>query len=339
MQDIYPPSVQNNSNSNDDISTSNSVTSSSISSPNNASNDNSSVSNSSSNSNTASGNISSMSQSSNNPKMFSSIGDKSTTQNVSLPSFPLNNAGLNGSGSRQYSPLTSSSSNTPRPISSPTSYGPSTKFGSTINDDPFAQWDNDTDDSFGGGWGAPPSFSRGGKSNVRLSPEERVQMIERLFQEILGRKAETKDINYYKFSTLSEDEIRKQLITGKEHKELLANGNEFKPLKERCDDAENRVRMLEAQIKDQIIEFQKLAELLKSKNRYIQELRQQANNPYNIPENTVRTAQYYNRQNQQAYYGTNSKDDNSDDVSKNKTDAKDKKSYSILDRIGSILGD
>lgn len=338
MQDIYPPSVQNNSNSNDDNSSSSLVTSSSISSPKNAF-DGTLSGSSLSSSNTASNNNGSMSQSSNKSNKSSSIGDKSTTQNVSLPSFPSNNDGLSGSGSRQYSPTTSNRTNTPRPISSPSPYGQSRKFGSTINDDPFAQWDNDTDDSFGGGWGAPPSFSRGGKSNVRLSPEERVQMIERLFQEILGRKAETKDINYYKFSTLSEDEIRKQLITGKEHKELLANGNEFKPLKERCDDAENRVRMLEAQIKDQIIEFQKLAELLKSKNRYIQELRQQANNPYNIPENTVRTAQYYNRQNQQAYYGTNSKDKNPDDVSKNKTDAKDKKSYSILDRIGSILGD
>lgn len=353
MQDIYPPTAQNNTNQNNSNMKTSSSTSISLQNNQTPNTDNSKQNN------LSSSNLSSLNINDQNNTKPTSIQNNSLQDNTQISS---NSSSKNDQQSRSasYAGITNPiNNNSPYPLqsrkqnfnpyrpSSSTTNSQNSNAGNSYNqntdtmyDDPFAQWDNNNDD-FGSGWGSSNNFGRSNqKSTTRLSPEERVQMIERLYEEILGRKAETKDINYYKFSTLNEDEIRKQLLTGKEHKELLANGNEYKSLKERCDEAENQVRLLEAQIKDQIIEFQKLAELLKSKNRYIQELRKEANNPYNIPEETVRSASQYNRLSQQAYYGKNITSDNKSDESANQSDKdKNKKSYSILDRIGSILSD
>jgi hypothetical protein len=122
-------------------------------------------------------------------------------------------------------------------------------------------------------------------ASARMSPQERVAMIERVYEEVLGRKPDTRDINYYKYSTLSENEIRGQLLAGKEHKQLVEDGREFKKMRERATQAETKIKMLEAQNQDQIEEFKHLTKLLKEKNVYIQEMRDKLKNPYNMIEN------------------------------------------------------
>lgn len=149
-------------------------------------------------------------------------------------------------------------------------------------------------------WGAPWGGDMNQPQGKRLSPQERVEMIEKVFNEILGRKPDTRDINYYKYSTMSEEEIKKQLLTGNEHKQLLTDGRDYKKLKDRALQAETRVKVLEGQIKDQVEEFKHLADLLKEKNKHIQELREKLNleknqnpfsngfvqnpNPFNTPQ-------------------------------------------------------
>jgi len=119
----------------------------------------------------------------------------------------------------------------------------------------------------------------------RLTPQERLEMIEKVYMEVLDRRPDTRDINYYKYSTLSEDEIRKQLLSGKEHKQLIAEGRDYKKTKDRAIQGETRVRMLESQIKDQIEEFKQLSNILIEKNRYITQIREQLNNRYNFVKN------------------------------------------------------
>lgn len=116
----------------------------------------------------------------------------------------------------------------------------------------------------------------------RMTPQERVTMIEKVYVEILGRNPDTRDINYYKYSTLTEDEIKKQLLTGTEHKQLLLDGRDYKKLKERALQAETRVKLLEGQILDQVEEFKQLTTLLREKNRHISELRENLNSSQNI---------------------------------------------------------
>lgn len=157
------------------------------------------------------------------------------------------------------------STNPPAPVASPPSWG----GDNSNNANPW-------------GWNQPGQMQGQEK---RLTPQERVEMIEKVYQEILNRKPDTRDINYYKYSTLSEEEIRKQLIAGKEHKQLLDDGKDYKKMKDRAMQAETRVNMLESQIKDQVEEFRHLTELLTEKNQYIQQLRQKLNNPYNLVDN------------------------------------------------------
>ncbi len=170
--------------------------------------------------------------------------------------------------------LNDNSSNTPTPVKDNSQQAPPMDpmgFGAG-GASPWDSWGG------GGGWGAPQNQQSGGK---KMTPQERVSMIEKVYEEVLGRKADTRDINYYKYSTLSEEEIRKQLIAGKEHKQLVEDGREYKKMKDRAMQAETRVKMLESQNNDQIEEFKHLSTLLKEKNNYIQKLREQLKNPYN----------------------------------------------------------
>ena len=139
-----------------------------------------------------------------------------------------------------------------------------------------------------GGWGWNPGSDNPNPNEKRLTPQERVEMIEKLYQEVLGRNPDTRDINYYKYSTLSEEEIKKQLLTGKEHKQLLDDGRDYKKMKDRAMQAETRVKMLESQITDQVQEFKHLSDLLTEKNKYIQQLREKLNDPYNLSSSSVK---------------------------------------------------
>jgi len=124
----------------------------------------------------------------------------------------------------------------------------------------------------------------------RQTPEERVQMIKKVYSEILGREPDTRDINYYKYSTLNEDQIKKQLLTSAEHKYLIKKGREYDKLKNQTDQAKTQAKMLEGQIKDQIEEFKQLNILLKEKNDYIQKFRKETattrtnNKPSSVPQ-------------------------------------------------------
>jgi hypothetical protein len=135
--------------------------------------------------------------------------------------------------------------------------------------DPWGSWGGEsTNGGLGNQFGGNPQSQA-----KKLTPQERVKMIEEVYQSTLERKPDTRDINYYKYSTLGEEEIRKQLIEGKEHKQLIEDGREYKNMKNRADQSETRVKMLEGQIKDQVEEFKQLTTLLNEKNRYIQQLR------------------------------------------------------------------
>ncbi|MBN2100418.1 hypothetical protein JW710_00780 [Candidatus Dojkabacteria bacterium] len=109
----------------------------------------------------------------------------------------------------------------------------------------------------------------------RLTPEERIQMIKTVYSEVLGREPDTRDINYYKYSTLDEEQIKKQLLTSAEHKELIEKGQEFNKIKSQSDQLQSRCKMLETQIKDQLEEFRELNDLLKEKNEYLQKIREE----------------------------------------------------------------
>jgi hypothetical protein len=196
-------------------------------------------------------------------------------------------------------------------------------------------WGDGFNDYWGnssGGWGSPAPANN--TAQKKLTPEERVQMIEKVYLEVLNRKPDTRDINYYKYSTLAEDEIRKQLIQGKEHKDLLEHGKEYSNLKSRTDDAETRVKMLEGQIKDQLEEFRKLTDLLKEKNRYIEQLRRDLNNPLNLPQHALTALRNQESMNSTQHFTETKKE--GDSTVKSTKSEQDKVTF--MDRIINAFG-
>ncbi|MFH1547566.1 MAG: hypothetical protein ABIC57_03705 [bacterium] len=115
-----------------------------------------------------------------------------------------------------------------------------------------------------------PSMSGGMGNNGNGDKSE---IIKKAYQDILGKEPEPRDISYYRFSPMGEEEIRQQLVTGKEHKDLLEKGNKYSELKDKLETSQAKVKVLEGKINDQLEEFNQLHNLLKEKNRYIRQLR------------------------------------------------------------------
>jgi len=145
---------------------------------------------------------------------------------------------------------------------------------------------NDYSDPWGSTWDDPWG-AKSQQKEKKLTPQERTEMITKIYMDVLGREPDTRDINYYKYSTLGESEIYKQILTGKEHKKLVADGKDFKNMNTRASQSEIRVKVLEGQIKDQVVEFRQLTELLQEKNRYINQLRSSSHNPYSFTTDAV----------------------------------------------------
>ncbi|GEM_PF-3042810 len=114
----------------------------------------------------------------------------------------------------------------------------------------------------------------------RLTPSEKIKMIEASFEDILGRKPDNRELNYYKYSSLSEEDVRNELVNSKEHKKLIKNGQEYKEVKASLDNTKTRIKVLESQIKDQEESFKELNKLIKEKNKHIEELREQLKSPF-----------------------------------------------------------
>ncbi|MBN1374297.1 hypothetical protein JW962_03125 [Candidatus Dojkabacteria bacterium] len=129
-------------------------------------------------------------------------------------------------------------------------------------------------------WGVSPMsntpWQNNGASvqqNKPMTMDEKVDVIKKMYLEVLGREAETKDINYHKYGIVDEDTMRRKLTQTNEHNDLVQKGREFQKIKELYDSTLAKNKMYEAKIRDHIDEFKKLQEMLDEKNRYIQGLR------------------------------------------------------------------
>ncbi len=110
-------------------------------------------------------------------------------------------------------------------------------------------------------------------SGSKLSPNDRVEMIKKVFQEILCREPDTRDLNYYKYSSMDEESIRGDLLEGEEHKSLVKDGREYKKIKNLLDEAKSKIKVLEGQVEDREDNVRQMEELLSEKNLHIEELK------------------------------------------------------------------
>lgn len=126
-------------------------------------------------------------------------------------------------------------------------------------------------------------YSSNSGSSLRGIPSTRIPMIEQMYELILGRKPSSRESAYYKYSPLSENEIRIKLLESQEHKNIIEDAQKIKGL-------ENELRsgqISEKKLNQQVIDLGKQIDegqiLLNEKSNIILELREQLQNPYNLP--------------------------------------------------------
>ena len=66
-------------------------------------------------------------------------------------------------------------------------------------------------------------FSSGGGSSRSIKPSktDRTDAIEKIFMDVLGRKPSSREMAYYKYSPIKEDDIVAKLISSDEHKKII----------------------------------------------------------------------------------------------------------------------
>ena len=131
----------------------------------------------------------------------------------------------------------------------------------------------DKNDEFTGGGGKPFSSP---------SPE-RVSMIEKIFKNVLGRKPSSRELAYYKYGVMKEEEICLKLLNSDEHKKLLEDAKRLPNIEDELRDlriSERKVTQSREDLKSEILSSQNL---LNEKNSIIRDLRESINNPYDLP--------------------------------------------------------
>jgi len=129
-------------------------------------------------------------------------------------------------------------------------------------------------------------FSRGGSSSLGSISTDRVPMIEKVFNEVLGRKPTSREIAYYKYGVLKEEGIREKLIKSKEHQEIIDKASKLPGTEEELKAVRISERKLSQIVSDLNEEMSQSESLLREKNVLIQELREKVNNPYDFPSQT-----------------------------------------------------
>ncbi len=118
------------------------------------------------------------------------------------------------------------------------------------------------------------------KPGTKLSPSERVKIIEKAYSEILGRQPDTRDLSFYKYSSANEETIRAELLESDEHKALISDGRELKKVKNLLENAKSKIRTLESEISAQEESFKEMQKLLKEKNLHIEKLKKDIEDPF-----------------------------------------------------------
>lgn len=135
-------------------------------------------------------------------------------------------------------------------------------------------WDkgDKTDDFAQGGSG----FSFFGSDNK----SDKSSDIDEAFKLVLGRKASSRELAYYRYSTLKKDDIVKKLLNGDEHKDIIEKGRLYPELEEREKLDQSTILKLKHNIEDQKSEFDEMRSMLEEKNKEISTLREEKRLPY-----------------------------------------------------------
>lgn len=103
---------------------------------------------------------------------------------------------------------------------------------------------------------APTTPSLNPPSN--LTPDEKKQMLTRLYQKVLGRNPDPKGLNYYSNSQMSEEALMKLMIDSKEHKAVVKAAKDYVTTKSELNRAESEIKHLKSSLADKEEEIETL---------------------------------------------------------------------------------
>ncbi|MDY0097290.1 MAG: hypothetical protein RBS01_03005 [Candidatus Dojkabacteria bacterium] len=126
-------------------------------------------------------------------------------------------------------------------------------------------------------------FGGGGSSSFSVSPSERVSMIEKIFNDVFGRKPSSRELAYYKYGVMKEKEIYLKLISSDEHKKILEDAKKVPNMEDELRDLRISERKLIQSREDLKSEMLSSQSLLNEKNLMINDLRERVSNPYDLP--------------------------------------------------------
>ena len=157
------------------------------------------------------------------------------------------------------------------------------------------------------------SFSKGGASSSFdfKSSDEKNPEIKEIYELVLGREPSSREMSYYRYSTLKKDAIIKKLLSSDEHKEILEKAKEVPGLNENNHTLESTVLKLRSSQEDRENEYLELKRLLVEKNNTIDTLRENRDIPFLtdrkvLEENNVHYSiskeKYINNVNKQGFF-------------------------------------
>jgi len=126
-------------------------------------------------------------------------------------------------------------------------------------------------------------YSSGGRASFRDIPSDRASTIEKIYMQVLNRKPSSRELSYYKYSMVEEEEIRIKLLDSDEHKKLLEDARRLPGIEDQLKNSELTIKKSNQKIQDLDQQIQENSILLNERNRVIVDLRSELQNPYNLP--------------------------------------------------------
>lgn len=112
-----------------------------------------------------------------------------------------------------------------------------------------------------------PSTDYPAATESTMTAQERQDMIQRLFQKVLGRNADPKSMSYYSTSQMSEDALMKLMVDSTEHKNLIKAAKNFVSTKSLLNRANQEIAELKSKLKDKDVEIDSLRQFFGTKNQ------------------------------------------------------------------------